>query len=301
MITIEEKKLHDSLLACSILVHKRMHDLLPENFSNSKIVEAMRYSALSDGKRIRPFLVIAAAKIFGISAIASLNVATAIEFIHCYSLIHDDLPAMDNDDYRRGQLTNHKKFDEATAILAGDSLLTYAFEILAQMETHKDAEIRCDLIRTIAKAIGFMGMTGGQMMDIEKSTTAISKEELANLHRLKTGELFMASAEAGAILGRSSLNDRKSLRFFAHDLGLAFQIRDDILDHKGINFGKINIDEINHKKPKENASIVDVIGVDLAYKQLEILKDQAISHLKVFGKKAELLIDLTNFVITRNR
>jgi len=298
---LEQKSLRESLLACSILVHKRMHDLLPENFSNSRIVEAMRYSALSDGKRIRPFLVIASAKIFGISALASLNTATALEFIHCYSLIHDDLPAMDNDDYRRGQPTNHKKFDEATAILAGDSLLTFAFEILAQIQTHNDPAVRCDLIKTIAKAIGFMGMTGGQMMDIENANKKISKEELANLHRLKTGELFMASAEAGAILGHASPDDRKSLRFFANDLGLAFQIRDDILDHQGINIGKINLDETVHKKPKDNTSIVDIVGLDQSNKQLQILREQAISHLKTFGKKAELLIDLTNFVIARER
>ena len=298
---LEKKSLRESLFACSILVNKRMHDLLTENFSNSKIVEAMRYSALSDGKRIRPFLVIASAKIFGLSALASLNTATAIEFIHCYSLIHDDLPAMDNDDYRRGQPTNHKKFNEATAILAGDSLLTFAFEILAQIQTHKDPVVRCDLIKTIAKAIGFMGMTGGQMMDIENANKKISKEELANLHRLKTGELFMASAEAGAILGHASIDERKALRFFANDLGLAFQIRDDILDHQGINIGKINLDEINHKKPKDNTSIVDIVGLEQSNKQLQILREQAISHLKVFGKKANMLIDLTNFVIARDR
>ncbi len=298
---IEQNSLRESLLACSILVYKRMNDLLPENFSNSRIVEAMRYSALSEGKRIRPFLVIASGKIFGLSALASLNTATAIEFIHCYSLIHDDLPAMDNDDYRRGQPTNHKKFDEATAILAGDSLLTYAFEILAQIQTHNDAVVRCELIKTIAKATGFMGMAGGQMMDIEKANKKISKEELANLHRLKTGELFMASAESGAILGHASVDERKALRYFANDLGLAFQIRDDILDHQGINIGKINLDEAVHKKPKDNTSIVDIVGLEQSSKQLQILRDQAISHLKIFGKKADMLIDLTNFVIARNR
>lgn len=297
---LDKKNLRESLLACSILVQKRMHDLLPENFSTSRIVESMRYTCLSEGKRIRPFLVIASAKIFGVTTLASLNTATAIEFIHNYSLIHDDLPAMDNDDYRRGQPTNHKKFDEATAILAGDALLTYAFETLAQIQTHKDPVVRCELISTIAKAVGFMGMVGGQMMDIEKSNKKISKEQLANLHRLKTGELFMASAEAGAILGRASPDDRKALRFFANDLGLAFQIRDDILDHNGINIGKINLDEITHKKTKDKISFVDIVGLENSNKQLQILRQQAIDHLRVFGKKADLLIDLTNFVIARN-
>jgi len=297
---LEQKNLRESLLACSILVQKRMHDLLPENFSASKIVEAMRYSCMSEGKRIRPFLVIASAKIFGYGVLQSLNCATAIELIHNYSLIHDDLPAMDNDDFRRGQPSAHKQFDEATAILAGDGLLTFAFELLAQVQTHRDPVVRCELIKTIAKASGHMGMVGGQMIDIEKTNKKISKEELANIHRLKTGELFMASAESGAILGRASIDERKALRFFANDLGLAFQIRDDILDHNGINVGKINLDEINHKKNKTRVSFVDIVGLDHSNKQLEILRQQAIDHLTIFGNKANLLIDLTNFVISRS-
>lgn len=293
--------LKESLFGCSILVQKRMDDLLPREFSDSKLVEAMRYSALSDGKRIRPFLVMAAAQIFGISVLKSLNAAVALEFIHVYSLIHDDLPAMDNDEMRRGKPTCHKKFDDATAILAGDALLTYAFEILAEPATHKDSSVRCELIKTIAKAAGFAGMAGGQMIDLEKAEQKISKEELAKLHRLKTGELFMAAAESGAIIGRAGVDERKALRYFANDLGLAFQIKDDILDHHGITIGKVEIDEAVHKKPKENASIVDVIGMENAQKQLEILRDQAISHLKIFGDKAALLNDLTQFVVTRER
>ena len=144
-----DKPLIESLLTCAILVQKKMDDLLPKEFHTSKLVEAMRYSAMAEGKRIRPFLAMASANIFGISPFASLNAAVAIEFIHCYSLIHDDLPAMDNDDFRRGKPTSHKKFNEATAILAGDALLTYAFEILAEVETNQDASIRCELIRRI--------------------------------------------------------------------------------------------------------------------------------------------------------
>lgn len=293
--------LKESLLGCSILVQKRMDNLLPQEFSDSKLVEAMRYSVLSEGKRIRPFLVIASAQIFGVSALVSLNTAVAMEFIHAYSLIHDDLPAMDNDDMRRGKPTCHKKFDEATAILAGDSLLTYAFEILASPETHKDHAVRCELIKTIAKAAGFMGMAGGQMIDLEKAEQKISREELAKLHRLKTGELFMASAESGAILGHAGIDQRKALRAFAHDLGLAFQIKDDILDHHGVNIGKVEIDEKIHKKEKENASIVDVVGMEMAQKQLDLLRDQAIAHLKIFGDKAALLAELADFVIKREK
>lgn len=296
-----DKSLREALLACAILVQKRMDDLLPKDFEDSKLVEAMRYSAMSDGKRIRPFLVIGAAQIFGVSPLASLNTATALEFIHVYSLIHDDLPAMDDDDVRRGKPTCHKKYDEATAILAGDALLTYAFEVLADPQTNGDPNVRCELVRTAAKASGFRGMAGGQMMDLEKAEEKISHQELAKLHRLKTGELFMAATEMGAILGRAGPNERSALRAFAHDIGLAFQIKDDILDHHGINLGKVEIDEAMHKKPKENASIVDVIGMEAAQKQLDLLKDQAIAHLKTFGAKAALLIELADFVIAREK
>ncbi len=295
------QSLKESLFACSILVQKRMSDLLPNDFQDSQLVEAMRYSALSDGKRIRPFLVMSSAQIFGISPIESLNAATALEFVHVYSLIHDDLPAMDNDDLRRGIPTCHKKFNEATAILAGDALLTYAFEILSAPETSKDAAVRCELIRIIAQSSGFKGMAGGQMIDLEKANQKITKEELAKLHRLKTGELFMAAAETGAVLGHAGVNERHALRYFAHDLGLAFQIKDDILDHVGIDIGKIEVDETVHKKPKENASIVDVIGMDSAIQQLELLRDQAAGHLKIFGNKAALLLELVDFVITREK
>lgn len=295
------QNLRESLLGCSILVQNKMENLLPKDFSDSRLVEAMRYSALSDGKRIRPFLMMASAQIFGVSVLSSLTAATALEFIHVYSLIHDDLPAMDDDDLRRGRLSNHKKFDEATAILAGDSLLTYAFEILADPSTHKDSVVRCELIKTIAKAAGFAGMAGGQMMDLENAEKKISKEILAKLHRLKTGELFMAAAECGAIIGKSRIDERKSLRYFANDLGLAFQIKDDILDHQGVSFGKIEIEESHPKKSKENASIVDLIGLKNAEEQLKILREQSIAHLKIFGDKAKLLIDLTDFVVTREK
>lgn len=293
------QNLKEALIACSILVQKRTDDLLSFDSNESRLVEAMRYSTLSGGKRIRPFLTIVCAQIFGVSPLLSLNVATAMEFIHVYSLIHDDLPAMDNDDMRRGVLTCHKQFDDATAILAGDALLTYAFEILASVETHQDANVRCELIRTIAAAAGHKGMAGGQMIDLEMANRKITREELARVHRLKTGELFMASCEAGAILGRASPEARNALRYFAHDLGLAFQIKDDILDHCGAADSKIEIDEQEHKKSKENASVVDLIGLEHATKQLVLLKEQAIAHLKVFGPQASLLIELAEFIVSR--
>lgn len=295
------KSLAESLFACAVLTHKRMDELLSEKSSESKIVEAMRYSALSDGKRIRPFLLLICAEIFGTPALSALDAAAAIEFVHAYSLIHDDLPSMDNDDLRRGQPTSHKKFDEATAILAGDALLTYAFEILANSKTHQNPETRCELIKILAHSAGFRGMVGGQMMDLENNDNKISKEQLANLHRLKTGELFMASCEMGAVLGHAKIEERNALRYYAHDIGLAFQIRDDILDHKGIEFGKIEIDETHPKKAKENASIVDVVGIEQAKQQLVMLKNQAIEHLKIFGDKAIILHELADFITTRDK
>jgi farnesyl diphosphate synthase len=295
------QSLKDALLACSLAVLVRMDELLPKDFKDSKLIEAMRYSSLSDGKRIRPFLVIASGHMFGVDINRLLNAAVAVELVHTYSLIHDDLPAMDNDDFRRGNPTCHKKFDEATAILAGDALLTLAFEILTDEETHGDAAVRCELIKILSKAAGYKGMVGGQMIDLEKANKEISKEELAALHRLKTGELFMASAEFGAVVGRAGLNERKALRYYANDLGLAFQIKDDILDHLGNKSEKIEIDEIEHKKIKDNASVVDVIGIENAQEQLKLLSAQASAHLKIFGKKANLLKDLAEFLVNREK
>ena len=295
------KSLPEALFTCAILTQKRMADLLPEDFSESKIVEAMRYSALSDGKKIRPFLLLVCAEMLGTSAISILDAAAAIEFVHVYSLIHDDLPAMDDDDLRRGNPTCHKKFNEATAILAGDALLTYAFEILSEGTTHKDPAIRCELVKILARSAGFRGMVGGQIMDLENHDNKISKEKLANLHRLKTGELFMASCEMGAVLGHATAEERQALRYYAHDIGLAFQIRDDILDHNGITFGKVEIDETHPKKTKDNASIVDVVGLDSAKQQLVMLQKQAVDHLKIFGDKAKILQELAAFIVTREK
>lgn len=297
----ESEFLRKSLQEASQAVEKKINELLPQDFSDSNLVSAMRYSCLASGKRIRPFLLISCANIFGASIKDSIYAAAAIELIHNYSLIHDDLPAMDNDDFRRNLPTCHKKFDEATAILAGDSLLTYAFEILANPKTHINATIRCQLIAILAKSSGFLGMAGGQMIDLEKADQKISNEELTKLHRLKTGELFMAAAEMGAVIGGATISERNHLRNFAHDLGLAFQIKDDILDHVEILHEEVSIDEMNHKKKQENASIVDVIGLTDANSRLKILKDQALCHLEIFGKKAEILRELTNFTIFREK
>ena len=261
------------------------------------ILEAMRYSTLSGGKRLRPFLTVCSANLFGVSFEAAIEAASAIEFIHTYSLIHDDLPAMDNDDLRRGKPTCHKAFGEAAAILAGDGLLTYAFQILASPKVHADASVRCELISALAVASGCWGMVGGQMMDLEAENKQLSLEEIIRLQRMKTGELFAVSCEAGAILGKAPGMMRKLLRAYAHDMGLAFQITDDLLDVEGTrtHMGKT----VRKDKIAGKATLVSVMGVERAREHAQILIRQAISHLDVFDKKADHLRALAEFVISR--
>lgn len=261
------------------------------------VLEAMRYSALSGGKRLRPFLTVCSASLFGVGRESAIEAAAAIEFIHTYSLIHDDLPAMDNDDLRRGKPSCHKAFGEAAAILAGDGLLTYAFQVLASPKVHADTAVRCELISALAQAAGCWGMVGGQMMDLEAENQQLSLEEIIRLQRLKTGELFAVSCEAGAILGKAPGMMRNLLRAYAHDMGLAFQITDDLLDVEGTRtqVGKgVRKDKIAGK-----ATLVSVLGVDRAREHAQILIRQAISHLDVFDKKADNLRALAEFAISR--
>jgi len=262
-----------------------------------RVLEAMRYSALSGGKRLRPFLTICSAGLFGVSMDSAIETASAIEFIHTYSLIHDDLPAMDNDDLRRGKPTCHVQFGEAAAILAGDGLLTYAFQVLSNSKVHADPAVRCELISALAQASGCWGMVGGQMMDIQAENKQLSVEEIIRLQRLKTGELFAVSCEAGAILGKAPGMMRNLLRAYAHDMGLAFQITDDLLDAEGTRTqtGK----GVRKDKIKGKATLVSVLGVDRARDHAQLLVKQAISHLDVFDKKADNLRALAQYVVSR--
>ncbi|MDE3015420.1 MAG: polyprenyl synthetase family protein [Pseudomonadota bacterium] len=261
------------------------------------VLDAMRYSTLSGGKRLRPFLTVCSAGLFGVAYDSAIEAAAAIEFIHTYSLIHDDLPAMDNDDLRRGKPTCHKQFGEATAILAGDGLLTYAFQVLSNAKTHADPMVRCELISALAQAAGCWGMVGGQMMDMEAENKKLSIEEIIRLQRLKTGELFAVSCEAGAILGKAPGMMRKLLRAYAHDMGAAFQITDDLLDVLGTRtqMGKT----ARKDKIKGKATLVSAMGVDRARDHAQLLTKQAVSHLDVFDKKADNLRALAQFVIAR--
>ena len=281
-------------------VNEAMERILPRSdFAERKLFDAMRYSALDGGKRLRPFLVMNSAQLFGVDADCALRAAAAVECVHCYSLIHDDLPAMDNADLRRGKPTVHKKYDEATAILAGDALLTLAFEILADPRTHEDPKVRCNLVTALAKASGVNGMVGGQMLDLIAESTELDIGAITRLQRMKTGELIAFSAEAGGILGKASTQHTGALRAYAHDLGLAFQIIDDLLDAEGTEAetGK----SVGRDVGAGKATFVTILGLDRARHQAELLSEQAIGHLSVFAGRAQNLEDVARFVVQRKK
>src|SRR3954447_11720870 len=263
----------------------------------SRVYDAMRYSALAPGKRLRPLLVLASSRLFGVSRRSALQVAAAIEMVHAYSLIHDDLPAMDNSDLRRGRPTSHKQFDEATAVLAGDGLLTMAFEVLADPDTHGDPAVRIELVAALAAAAGAAGMVGGQMIDLIAEKQPLDIGAITRLQRMKTGALIAFSCEAGAILAKAAPELRLALRGYAHDLGLAFQIADDLLDVEGSSAetGK----PVGADAAAGKATFVSILGIERARAQAELLVGQAVAHLELFEDKAELLRQIARFVVDR--
>ena len=279
-------------------VDKTTKSLLPSGKGiEKKLFEAISYSILSSGKRLRPFLVIQSSKLFDVDEKNALRVASSLEMIHAYSLIHDDLPSMDNDILRRGLPTTHKKYNEATAILAGDSLLTLSFEVLSDSLTHNDPKIRCELIYELSKAAGAYGMVAGQMMDLEAENKKLSIGIITRIQRLKTGALIAFSCNAGAILGRAEKKHKFALQGYAHDIGLAYQIRDDLLDVTSTTkkLGK----KVDKDKKAGKKNFVSILGKDRAKKQLEFLSNQAIKHLKVFDHKADLLREVARFIVER--
>ncbi|MCW5699469.1 MAG: polyprenyl synthetase family protein [Rhodospirillales bacterium] len=276
-----------------------LESLLPiHDDPEARLIEAMRYSALSSGKRVRPFLVASSASLFDVTKSFALRVAAALEMVHCYSLIHDDLPAMDDDELRRGLPTCHVQYDEATAILAGDALLTRAFEVLADSETHTDPRVRCDLVWRLARAAGAEGMVGGQMLDLMAERHTLEMEEVTRLQRMKTGALIAFACEAGAVLGKASDSARQALLAYAHDLGLAFQIADDLLDVEG------DEEEIGKKTGKDaaagKATFVTLLGVERARAQSYMLIEQAVQHLEIFPESAQPLRSLAWYVVNRS-
>jgi len=269
-----------------------------KGFSARRLGEAMRYSALGQGKRLRPFFVCESAKLLGAERQSALRVGAALECIHCYSLVHDDLPAMDDDDLRRGKPTSHIAFDEATAILAGDGLLTYAFEIVADEKTHENPEVRSQLVLELAKAAGHNGMVGGQMLDLEaEQRGSQTLEEIIKIQSLKTGALFHFSLIAGAILAQGTPQQFGALETYAEKIGLAFQIADDILDVESSpeELGKATQKDADAGK----STFIDLYGLEGAKQRAGDLSNEACQALELFGSKADSLYAAARFIVER--
>ena len=274
--------------------------LLPQTEGpEGPLLAAMRYATIGGGKKMRGFLVLEGARQFGVSRQSALRVAASIEMLHAYSLVHDDLPAMDDDDLRRGKPTVHKAFDEATAIIAGDALQALAFGVLADDETHSDTAVRIELVRCLARAAGARGMCGGQMLDMlaEAGGTLQDEVSVGRLQLLKTGRLIEFSAEAGAILGKAPLAQRHALAAYGREVGAAFQIADDLLD------ATATAEETGKRTGKDaeagKATLVGLLGIERARLQAERLVAQARTHLDSFGERADVLRELAAYTIER--
>ena len=273
---------------------------IPDDTS-ARLIEAMRYAAIGGGKRVRPLLVCSTASLFGVSRDAALRAGAAIEAIHVYSLIHDDLPCMDNDDLRHGKPTLHKAYNEATAVLTGDALHALAFEILADDATSEDPFTRSELILTLGQASGMSGMAGGQMMDMvaDEEGVKYDLQAITRLQQLKTGALLAASVEMGAILGKVAPQGRMHLRAYARDIGLAFQIADDLLDVEG-DFDKAG-KALRKDDEQGKQTFVTLMGVDKAREQARALVDQAVLRLASYGAEADILRALARYIVERDR
>jgi farnesyl diphosphate synthase len=271
-----------------------------------RLLEAMRYSSLGGGKRIRPLLVVASGNLFGVPRQRSLMAGAALELIHCYSLVHDDLPAMDNDDMRRGRPTTHKAFDEATAILAGDGLLTLAFDVATRPAVHSEAEVRVNLVGALARAAGVGGMVGGQLLDLaaegrfaDGKPRALDETAIGTLQAMKTGALLQFACAAGAILGKASVVERDALDRYGASVGKAFQISDDLLDVEGdsATLGKAAGKDAAAGK----ATLVGILGVKTAKARLKTLVSEAEAALAPFGERAQTLVETAKFIAERGK
>ncbi|MEM1133350.1 MAG: polyprenyl synthetase family protein [Pseudomonadota bacterium] len=272
--------------------------LVPDD-ARAPLFEAMRHAAIGGGKRVRPLLLTETASLFGVDRNAALLASTAVEAIHVYSLIHDDLPCMDDDDLRRGKPTVHKAFGEDVAVLAGDSLHDLAFELLVSPDVHSDPFVGVELVTALATASGPSGMAGGQMMDLAADGEDFDLATVTRLQQLKTGALIGVSVEMGAILGRLPEEGRSSLRAYARDIGLAFQIADDLLDVEGDE--ELAGKALGKDEAAGKATFLSLLGVERAREQAFFLVDQAVGHLQDFGAEADVLRALARFIVERDR
>ena len=265
--------------------------------SEARLMEAIRYSALDGGKRLRPFFTLEGGRIFDADEGSLLRAAMAIECVHTYSLIHDDLPCMDDDDLRRGRPTLHRAFDEATAVLAGDALLTFAFEVMADPATHPDPQMRGLLIAGLAKAAGAQGMVAGQAADMAGADIGSDLIAVTRMNRLKTGALINFAVDAGALIGCASEAERTALSRYAHDVGLAFQMVDDLLDAEGVvrDTGKA----VQKDKARGKVNFVTVLGTQATRERVGMLAVQAKRHLAMFGPRASILLEAVDFIVQR--
>jgi farnesyl diphosphate synthase len=287
-----------ALSRSSARVEAVLEQVLPQPAAyHARVQEAMRYAIFAGGKRLRPFLTLQFAALFGAAETGAGRAAAAIEALHTYSLVHDDLPCMDDDDLRRGRPTTHKAFDDATAVLAGDALLTLAFEILADPATHPDGAVRCALVLRLAQAGGSEGMIGGQMMDIVAPEHSFGAEEVITLQRMKTGALFEFACEAGAILAMAGPANQQLARDYARDMGLAFQIADDLIDVRGSV--ELAGKAVGKDQDKGKATLVGLLGVQGAEAEAARLAASAADRLAGFGPEAELLRALPYFLLDR--
>ncbi len=291
-------RLKEAMRASAAEVNAALDGYIPRSSdSDGPLFDAMRYSTLAGGKRLRPFLVLNSAALFEVPPEWAMPSAAAIEMVHTYSLVHDDLPTMDDDDLRRGQPTCHKKFDEATAILAGDSLLTLAFELAAAPDGHPDPAVRAEIVHSLAIAAGGVGMAGGQMMDLAAAEGDLDLAAVTRLQERKTGALFRFSCTAGAILAKRQGAEREALGRYADNIGLAFQIADDLLDVEGSesDLGKA----VGKDAAAGKATFVDLLGREQARLRATQLAEDAVMALAPFGEAADLLRDMARYIVAR--
>ena len=292
------RDLGEAMADVAATIEAELESLLPANAgAGARLQEAMRYAVLNGGKRLRPFLTYEASRLFDAPPAAAVRVGAAIELVHAYSLVHDDLPAMDDAKLRRGKPACHRAFDEATAMLAGDALQALAFEALARQDWPASAEQRVSLVCKLASAAGAAGMCGGQQVDLESERKALDLAEITHLQRLKTGAMISFSLEAGAILGNAGVSDREALLAYGANLGLAFQIKDDLLDLDGdaTLVGK----DLGRDLVQEKATFPALLGVDGARAELVRLRDKGCARLDRFGEPNKVLRDLFDYVINR--